>query len=191
MIRTSRYSMLNDYQLIVKDCAVSQLDVNHSFNFLYSSKGTLADHIKIVDSEFADISGAILELDKESDDLGLYNAEYVTIRNSTFSDIGEALAVLYRGGTDESTFGPHFELSGSTLNNVGNNKRNKPGASVFLLGVQVGDVVDNTFTDSAPIRVTQTVGDPVTKIVSNLFVRTPGPEIRDGEAVVENNTVTP
>jgi poly(beta-D-mannuronate) lyase len=189
MIRTSRYSMLNDYQLVVEDCAVSHLDVNHSFNFLAVSRGTLADRITIRDSEFSEISGAILELDRQTDDLGLYNAEYITVTGSTFRNIGEALAVVYRGGTDESTFGPHFELSESTLDNVGNGKRNKSGASVSLLGVQVADVVNNEFNDSAPVRVTQTVGDPVTSIRSNRFVRTPAPEVIDGVAVVEDNTV--
>jgi poly(beta-D-mannuronate) lyase len=189
LLRTSRYSMLNDYQLLVEDCAVGDLDVNHSFNFLTVSKGTLADRIEIRGSTFSGISGAILELDKETDDLGLYNAEYVTIRDSFFRDVGEALAVLYRGGTDESTFGPHFELSGSTLENVGRNKRNKSGASVSLLGVQLADVVATEFTDSAPLVVTQTVGDPITKITSNRFERTAEPDIRNGEARVEDNTV--
>jgi poly(beta-D-mannuronate) lyase len=189
LLRTSRYSMLNDYQLLVEDCAVGDLDVNHSFNFLTVSKGTLADRIEIRGSTFSGISGAILELDKETDDLGLYNAEYVTIRDSSFRDVGEALAVLYRGGTDESTFGPHFELSGSTLENVGRSKRNKSGASVSLLGVQLADVVATEFTDSAPLVVTQTVGDPITKITSNRFERTAEPEIRNGEARVEDNTV--
>ena len=99
--------------------------------------------------------------------------------------------MLYRGGTDESTFGPHLEISGSTLDRVGRDKRNKSGASVFLLGVQVADVNDNAFLDSAPILVTQTVGGPVTKIVSNRFERTPAPEIRNGVAVLEDNAVIP
>ena len=98
--------------------------------------------------------------------------------------------MLYRGGTDESTFGPHIELSGSTLTNVGMNKRNKSGASVSMLGVQVADIVNNEFADSAPVLVTQTVGGPVTKIISNRFERTPAPEIMNGEAVLQDNTVT-
>jgi poly(beta-D-mannuronate) lyase len=191
MIRTSLYSMLNAYHLVVKDCEVADLDVNHSFNFLYASKGTLAERIHIAGSSFSNISGAILELDKETDDLGLYNAEYVTIKGSTFRNIGKALAVLYRGGTDESTFGPHFELVDSTLDNVGQNKRNKSGASVSLLGVQVADVENVEFAGSAPIRVTQTVGGPITAIRSNTFTDTPAPEILNGEAVLEDNTVTP
>ena len=190
MIRTNRYSMLNDYQLLVDDCEVTGLDVNHSFNFLGVAKGTLGDRIDIRNSTFMDISGAILELDKETDDLGLYNAEYVTITNSSFTNVGKALTVLYRGGTDESTFGPHLEISGSTLVNVGQDKRNKSGASVSMLGVQVADIVNNHFSDSKPIIVTQTVGGPVTRIASNRFERSGEPEIINGEAMLEDNTVT-
>ncbi len=189
LIRTSRYSMLNAYDLLVEDCDISDLDVNHSFNFLGVSKGTLADRIDIRNSRFKNISGAVLELDKETDDLGLYNAEYVTIAESSFQDIGKALAVLYRGGTDESTFGPHFRLEASKLHNVGKNKRNKSGASVALLGVQLTDINNVEFVESAPIRVTLTVGGPVTHISSNTFKSTPAPEILNGEAVLTDNTV--
>lgn len=176
--------------MLVDDCKVTGLDVNHSFNFLGVAKGTLGDRIEISHSTFEDISGAILELDKETDDLGLYNAEYVTITNSSFTNVGKALAVLYRGGTDESTFGPHLELSDSTLVNVGQNKRNKSGASVSLLGVQLADIVNNNFSDSKPIIVTQTVGGPVTRIASNRFERSGEPEIINGDAVLEDNTVS-
>ena len=133
----------------------------------------------------------MLELDKETDDLGLYNAEYVTIENSEFTDIGEALVVLYRGGTDESTFGPHFDLRESTLRNVGKNKRNKSGASVLLHGVQLTDIHDVEFIDSAPVRVVLTVGGPITRITDNRFKAMPGPEILNGEAALNNNTVSP
>lgn len=189
LIRTSRYSMLNAYDLLVEDCDISDLDVNHSFNFLTVSKGTLADRIDIRNSRFRNITGAVLELDKETDDLGLYNAEYVTIVDSNFENIGKALAVLYRGGTDESTFGPHFRLEDSNLANVGKNKRNKSGASVSLLGVQLAEVKHAEFVESAAIKVTLTVGGPVTRIMGNTFKSTPAPEVLNGEAVLTDNSV--
>ena len=189
LLRTSRYSMLNDYQLLVEDCTVRDLDVNHSFNFLSVSKGTFADRIEIRESTFSGISGAVLELEQEIDDLGLYNAEYVSIVDSSFTDIGEAVANLYRGGTDESTFGPHFELRGTTLENVGHSKRNRSGASVRLLGVQRADVIDNVFAGSRPLVVELTVGDPVTIVRSNTFRSTPAPEILNGEVPLSDNKV--
>jgi poly(beta-D-mannuronate) lyase len=190
LIRTSRYSMLTNYELIVNNCEVKDLDVNHSFNFLTVAKSTFATRIEIHNSNFSNITGAILALDKETDDLGLYNAEYVVITESSFKDIGKALLNIYRGGTDESTFGPHVEIRGADLNSVGKNKRNKSAASVFMLGVQVASIKDNDFMESKPIRVVQTVGDPVTRIEDNRFTRTPAPEILNGTAIVSGNTVT-
>ena len=190
LVRTSRYSMLNAYQLVVADCEIVDLNVNHSFNFLSVAKGTFADRIEIRNSRFHNISGAVLELEKETDDLGLYNAEYISITESGFENIGEAVAVVYRGGTDESTFGPHFKLASSTFSNIGKNKRNKSGATISLLGVQVADISGNKFVGSRPVRATLTVGDPVTRIEGNLFKATPAPEIINGEAVLTGNTVT-
>lgn len=191
VIRTSRYSMLNPYHLLVENCEISDLEVNHSFNFLTASRSTFAFRIDIRDSEFSNISGAVLELDKETDDLGLYNVEYISIADSSFTNIGEALAAIYRGGTDESTFGPHFELRDSELTKVGNGKRNKSGGSVALHGVQVAAIVDNRFVDSQAVNIVLTVGDPVTEIIGNTFTSTPAPLIRGGEVSMKNNELTP
>ncbi len=190
VVRTSRYSMLNAYDLIIKDCDVKDLDVNHSFNFLTVAKSTFAEHVEIHHSTFENVTGAILALDKETDDLGLYNAEYVVIADSKFKNIGKAILTIYRGGTDESTFGPHVDISDSVIESTGKNKRNKTGASVHLLGIQVVSIKDNTFKASKGIRVVQTVGEPVTKISDNLFSDTPAPEIINGTAILSGNTVT-
>ena len=55
------------------------------------------------------------------------------------------VADVYRGGTDESTFGPHFEMRGNTIDTVVQGKRNKSKASVNLLGVQDVDIIGNSF----------------------------------------------
>ena len=175
VIRTSRYSMLGNYELVMNDVHVSNLNTNHSFNFLKVSKHTFASRIEIRDSTFSDITGNIMALDLETDDLGIYNGEYITIINSSFTNVEKTLANIYRGGTDESTFGPHFLLERSTLNNVGHGKRNKAGASINLHGVQVATITGNKFTNSQPIRVTETVGDPITRISDNEFVETVEP----------------
>ncbi|MFK7956895.1 MAG: chondroitinase-B domain-containing protein [Lysobacterales bacterium] len=182
-VRTSRYSMLSNYELIVSDVNVSNLNTNHSFNFLKVSKHTFASNIEISDSAFSDISGNVIGLEREIDDLGIYNGEYITIVNSRFENIGKALANIYRGGTDESTFGPHFQLSDSTLKNVGNDKRNKVDASIFLLGVQVATLKNNQVTSSRPIRVVETVGDPITRLSKNRFKETKQPVIGPISAV--------
>ena len=175
VVRTSRYSMTGNYGLTVEDCSVSGLDVNYSFNFLSVSKNTFADAIRIARSEFSDITGSVIALSRETDDLGRYNGEVISVVESRFSNIGGAVVDVYRGGTDESTFGPRLEIRSSVLDSVGHNARNKTGSSVRLLGVQVTDIHDNEFIDSRPIRVTHTVGDPITRIGNNRFAGTPEP----------------
>ena len=177
VVRTSRYSMLSNYELHVKNSAFRDLDVNHSYHFLTVAKHTFAWKISISSSEFVNVTGDILNLDKETDDLGIYNGEYVSIHGSRFERIGGAVVDIYRGGTDESTFGPHFELKDSVLTDVGHSKRNKTKASIKLLGVQVTDIDRNVFNKSKPVRVFHTVGEPNTQINDNTFDETPLPSI--------------
>ena len=195
VIRTSPYSMLENYRLEIIDVDFTEMDVNHSFNIISAAKGTFADNILIKDSKFVDVTGAILKLDKENDDYGIYNAEYLTISNSDFENVQGALVDFYRGGTDESTFGPHFELTKSTLKNVGGGKRNKSKASIHLHGVQVANISSNRFEDSQPFLINHTVGEPKTRVVKNTFFNTPLPnvfELNSGlepTAVIKDNKV--
>ena len=195
VIRTSPYSMLENYRLEIINTRFEGMDVNHSFNVISAAKGTFADHILIENSRFKDVTGAVMKLDKESDDYGIYNAEYLTITNSNFENVQGALVDFYRGGTDESTFGPHFTLTESTLANVGGGKRNKSKASINLHGVQVTQISGNTIKNSQRILINHTVGEPKTRVVDNTFVNTPLPdnfELNSGlepTAVIVNNKV--
>ena len=169
VIRTSRYSMLNNYEVVIDNSHFYDLDVNRFFDVLAGFKGTMADRITIVDSTLTQISGAVLKLDAETDDLGIYSADYVTITGSSFSNIQGPVVALYRGGTDESTFGPHFQMIDSKITNVGNGGKNKSGASVLLHGVQVTEITGNKWDQSAPLVINHTVGEPRTRIVKNQF----------------------
>ncbi|GHA84501.1 hypothetical protein GCM10009069_04510 [Algimonas arctica] len=177
VIRTSLYSMLENYRLDIIDTNFLDMDVNHSFNIVSAAKGTFADDISITGSSFSDVTGAVLKLNREDDDYGIYNAEYLTIADSTFTNIGGALVDYYRGGTDESTFGPHFSLTNSTLSNVGGDKWNKTKASIRLHGVQVTDISNNRFEGNKPFLIEHTVGEPKTIIANNVFMQTPAPII--------------
>ena len=79
VIRTVRRSMLTNYNLIVDNVEVVDLDVNHSFTFLSVGKGTFADNIEITNSKFKNITGYILALAEESDDDGIYNLSLIHI----------------------------------------------------------------------------------------------------------------
>jgi poly(beta-D-mannuronate) lyase len=189
VIRTSPYAMIENYRLEISNVDFVNLDTNHSFNILSAAKGTFADHITVESSSFENITGAVFKLDKEDDDYGIYNAEYLTITDSSFKDIGGDLVDFYRGGRDESTFGPHFNMTGSELDNVGHNSRNASGSSLLLHGVQVTNINDNTFTNSAPFVINHTVGEPKTKIVSNRFENVAPPKVEELNSILENTAV--
>lgn len=177
VVRTSPYAMLQNYRLEIINSNFEDMDINQSFNVIAAAKGTFADNILIKNSNFETVSGAILKLDTENDDYGIYNAEYLTIENSNFKDVEGALVDYYRGGRDESTFGPHFNMTDSSLINVGNGPRNKSKASIHLHGVQVTNISKNTFKNSTPFLVTHTVSEPKTKIFNNKFVETAAPHV--------------
>ncbi|MEP1229981.1 MAG: polysaccharide lyase 6 family protein [Litorimonas sp.] len=193
VIRTSPYSMLENYRLEVIDSRFVDLDKNHSFNIVTAAKGTFADNVLIDNSHFENVTGAVFQLDREDDDYGIYNAEYVTIRNSTFKNIEGDIVDLYRGGRDESTFGPHFELTGSSFENIGHGNRNRSKSSLYIHGVQVTNIADNVFKNSAPFLINHTVGEPKTNILNNQFSDTSAPkifELNSGlapTAIIENN----
>ncbi|MEL7378051.1 MAG: chondroitinase-B domain-containing protein, partial [Bacteroidota bacterium] len=128
VIRTSRYSMNKNYKLFIEHCEFDNLDINHSFNVLTVYRNTFADSVVLRNSVFRDISGMVLPLNQETDDIGIYNAEQVVIENCSFENIGGAVLDLHRGGRDESTFGPMLELSHSSFRNVGHDRRNRAEA---------------------------------------------------------------
>ncbi|MDT0595705.1 polysaccharide lyase 6 family protein [Glaciecola petra] len=195
LIRNTKLPTLFNYKLVINNTHVSDLNVNHSAHVFDAGYRSLADEISIIDSSFTNITGDILRLNKEQDDLGIYNAEYVTVKNSTFVNIEGAVAKIYRGGTDESTFGPHFYMTDSIVENVGSGKRNKTKSSIFLLGVQQTMLDGNTFKDSKVITIDHTVGEPITKIFNNTFDSVPLPVVTEtfakgpSTAIMEGNNI--
>ena len=193
VIRTASAPPAADLAIDMRRVRVADLDVNHSYSVIALSKSSHAGSIRIVDSSFDNISGGVLMADRESDDYGRYNVERVEIVRSAFRKIGGPLAAIYRGGTDESTFGPHFQLRDSLLEDVGRNKRNRAQASVLLHGVQHAQVSGNRFRDCAALAVKHTVGVPQTQISDNQFIDTVMPQLAElnwpGEfrAVVKDN----
>ena len=179
VVRTSRYSMINNYKLLVKSCDVTDLNVNHSFNFLKVYKNTFADSILLQDCLFQNISGHVLNMDKEIDDIGIYNVEDVVIKNCVFKDVGGSAVKLYRGGRDESTFGPMLWLTDSKFENVGHDKRNKNESAIHIHGVQHAEFENLTIKDSRKIHLHLIVGDPVIKL-KNL-------NINDSEKLYSNS----
>uniref|UniRef100_UPI00404B5F8C polysaccharide lyase 6 family protein n=2 Tax=Flavobacterium sp. TaxID=239 RepID=UPI00404B5F8C len=189
VIRTSKYSMNHNYSLLINNCEFNNLDVNHTFDVLQVYKNTFADTISITNSKFKTVSGNIMLLDKETDDKGIYNAEYVILKNNTFTDIQGAILDLYRGGTDESTFGPFLEMDHNVLDNVGNGKRNKTNSSINLYGVQVNEIQNNIINKSKGFRMYLVVGEPIVNLFNNNFYNSDQFLISGDEKFNEKNTM--
>ena len=188
VISTSRYSMNRNYALAIRDCRVTDLDVNHSFDFLKVYRNTFADSIEILDTEMSNITGSILSLDKETDDLGIYNVENVSIKRSRFTDVQGAVANIYRGGTDESTFGPIVVIEESEFTNTGLGSRNKTAASLRFHGVQKLHISNSTWISSAPVDLYLTNGEPIT-VIKNIVMEDTDP-IRANSSEYETENVT-
>jgi poly(beta-D-mannuronate) lyase len=134
------------------------------------------------------ITGSILSLDKETEDLGIYNAENVTIKGSKFTDIQGSVANIYRGGTDESTFGPIVVVEGNEFTNTGHGSRNKIAASLKFHGVQKLHISDSKWDESAPLELFLTNGEPITLIKDVVMVDTGPIRANNNEYRTDNVT---
>jgi len=188
IIRTSAYSMNINYSLSVRNVKVTDLDINGYFDFFKASNNTFADSIEIVDSEMTNITGSILVLNKETDDLGIYSVENLTISGNTFTDIKQEVANVYRGGFDESTFGPIVSVTNNQFNNVGNGTTHSSASSLYFHGVQDLYISDSTWSKSAPLQLYLTNGEPVTLIEDVVMESTD--KIRANNNEYESKNVT-
>tara|TARA_R110002020_G_C16321837_1_gene774952 strand:- start:19374 stop:21641 length:2268 start_codon:yes stop_codon:yes gene_type:complete len=157
VITTSDSKGSGNHMLALRDVRFENLDVNRGFSVVAAKKGSFFDRIDVERSSFENVSGTVFKLDEEADDYGIYNAEFLSIRESRFANIGGPIAAIYRGGSDESTFGPHADISGSTFDSVGRGT----APLMVLYGVQKGSFIDNTVTGADPIELTFTTGLPV------------------------------
>ena len=164
VIRTSRYSMNQNYSLKIVNCDFKNLDVNHSFDVIKVFKNTFADAIYIADSQFENISGNVMALDKETDDIGIYNAQNVSLLHCNFKNIGGAVISIYRGGKDESTFGPLLNIDQCSFQNIGFGSRNKLQSAIKLYGAQQIMIKNSIFDHSQNIKIHLVVGEPIVEI---------------------------
>ncbi|MDJ0643020.1 MAG: polysaccharide lyase 6 family protein [Erythrobacter sp.] len=172
-IRTTTYPIKSNMRIEMDGVTVRGLVVNKSFNVLTLGKSALADRVSIRNSNFVDITGAVVSAAAETEDFGQYNVEYLDIVDSKFANVGGPIADVYRGGRDESTFGPNISFSGNQIASVGLAATNGSGASIHLHGVQIAKIERNQIVGSAPFRVVHTVGTPKTSINDNQFADTP------------------
>ena len=160
-----------NYRLAIEDSRFTEMGVNRAFDAISLTKGTTADQITLRRIRADHISGSVLAAHTETDDLGFYNVEGVEILDSVFTDIAGPAVDLYRGGTDESTFGPRIVVSGSSFERVG--ARHAPPVALALHGVQNARLSDNRFVDGGGVRFFRTVGAPSFRETGTTLDRAP------------------
>ena len=106
-------------------------------------KSAYLDNINIENNTFKNNKGTVLSLKDEDDNKGYYNAERIMVTNNSFMNHVGPLAIIYRGGNDESTMGPIFSFAANKIVNCG---ANEPLISLF--GVQQSTINNNIFTAS-------------------------------------------
>jgi poly(beta-D-mannuronate) lyase len=177
VIATSSAAPPTNFLLELGDVRVRDLTVNRGFDVIAMGKGALAERVAITNSSFANVAGRVLAGESETDDLGRYNAETVTISGSTFTAIAGPVVALYRGGNDESTFGPRLTFEGNGVIEAGTKPLAGSPASLDLTGVQDILIARNHFARSGPLRIVHTTGSPLTRIEDNSAEDTPAPMI--------------
>ena len=162
-ISTSSVRGSGNHLLALNKVRIEDFDINGGFSVVSAAKGSFFDRIDVNGSHFENVSGTVFKLDSETDDYGIYNAEFLAITDSVFETIGGPVAAVYRGGRDESTFGPHADISGSTFNNIG-----RGSAPLMILhGIQKGSFTGNKVGDAQTVAVTLTTGLPVFDVSGN------------------------
>jgi poly(beta-D-mannuronate) lyase len=162
------------YAVEILNSEFVELDRSPAFDVLAISPGSFARRVEIRDCSFNNISGAVLAVRSRDENEPLYGVESVDISGSRFNKVSR-VADVFRGGRDESTFGPRFTMTNSTVTNSGESL----AASVRLSGVLFTRIAGNRFSDSGGVEVTHGVGAPQTSIVDNTFANTAAPIVRE------------
>ncbi|WP_445736586.1 chondroitinase-B domain-containing protein [Mariniflexile sp.] len=128
---------------------IDQVEIKNFKSVLEASKGSFADTVLVANSTIKNCERGFM-LNKETNDGGDYNAEFVTITNTTFDNIQEVVLDYYRGGYDESTIGGNLTLKNNTITNSG--KAEKDQILIKNRGIVNVAFANNTFKNN-PVKI--------------------------------------
>jgi poly(beta-D-mannuronate) lyase len=128
---------------------IDHVEIKNFKSVLEVSKGSFADSVLVTNSLIKNCERGFM-LNKETNDGGDYNAEFVTITNTTFDNIQEVVLDYYRGGYDESTIGGNLLLKNNTITNSG--KAEKDQILIKNRGIVNVAFANNTFKNN-PVKV--------------------------------------
>lgn len=152
-------NMAKAYNLWVKNSEISNFK-----SVLSVSKGSFADTVSVSNSIIKNCDKGI-QLNKETNDGGDYNAEFVFVTNSTFENINETVLDYYRGGYDESTIGGNLVFKNNTVTNSG--KDSKEYILIKNRGIVNVDFSNNTFSNNPVKTIAVLWGEKGQKPVDN------------------------
>ena len=118
---------------------------------LAADSTTFAQLVTLTGLQVTNWPGAIIELSGDGLD-GWYLADEIRIEDSSFRTIGGPLVRFGREGRDESTFGPRFSLTGSTLAGVA-----EDGAAIALNGIDQLHLTGNQIAETGTFQIRRRV----------------------------------
>jgi poly(beta-D-mannuronate) lyase len=137
---TKEKEMSSAYNLKVKNSEISDFDC-----VLKAYKDSFADTITFDKTVIKNCKKG-LSLAAENDDLGEYNAEFVTIKDSKFDGVQNSILDFYRGGYDESTIGGNLIFQNNTVTNCG--KLEESGILIKTNGIVNVILFKNSFLNN-------------------------------------------
>lgn len=143
--------MATGYNLFFLNCSVYDFMVSAGAVF-NAYKGSIADTISIVGSDFRDCLRGLM-LSQEKDDTGKYSAECVRLENSSFSNMAQYVIDYYRGGVDESTLGGNLFVDHCVFDMTAQEEKYyvlKTGGIVF---VTIRNSIFNRSQAKVPVRL--------------------------------------
>lgn len=118
---TGKTDMTDSYRLKINNSLIHGFKNTDGGSVFKAYPTTFADSIVVLNSTISDVYRGFA-LNAEKEDKGVYNAEYIILKNTTFKNIEQWALEFYRGGNDESTLGGFIQIEGCTFDNVNNRK---------------------------------------------------------------------
>ncbi|MBP0904910.1 chondroitinase-B domain-containing protein [Mariniflexile gromovii] len=143
------FTTLDKYMSKAYDLFINNVEIKNFKSVLEVSKGSFADTVSVANSSIKNCERGFM-LNKETNDGGDYNAEFVIIKNTTFDNIQEVVLDYYRGGYDESTIGGNLILKNNTFTNSG--KAEKDSILIKNRGIVNVEFSKNTFKNN-PVKL--------------------------------------
>ncbi len=146
---------------------LDNVEIDGFKSVLETSKASFADTISIKNSLVKNTIRGI-QLNKEINDKGDYNAAFVFIEDSEFKNVGMNVLDYYRGGYDESTIGGSLVLERNTFSNCG--AQEKTNILLKTRGIVNVTLANNEFRNNQVKTIAVLWGEKGQKPVDNKVV---------------------